>query len=111
MKQENALEEQAEDLEVMASIGAWDMVTWKHAGIAVRHEFFFINTKASASDQPKLKERIEQIDSRQMLGKGFKLKYFSVPEAGCHVRVQEGWQLTNPVQSRLFLEQFIKLVG
>ena len=112
MKQDDdTLDEQTEDLEVMASVGNWDMVTWRHAGVQVRHEFFFVNTKASASDQSKLKERIEQLDSRQMLGKGFKLKYFSDPEVGCHVRVQPGWHLTNPIQSKLFLEQFIKLVG
>lgn len=111
MRQEAEQDNSSEELEVMASVGVWDMVTWKNDGIAVKHEFFFINTQQKESDCSDLKQRIEHINSRQTLGKGFTLQYFSEPELGCHVLVKQGWQLTSPLQSKLFLEQFLKLIN
>lgn len=111
MRQEAELDNSSEELDVMASVGAWDMVTWKNEGIAVKHEFFFINTRDKEKELPELQKRIEYINSRQTLGKGFTLQYFSEPELGCHVLVKQGWQLTSPLQSKLFLEQFLKLIN
>ena len=52
MRQEAELDNSSEELEVMASVGVWDMVTWKNEGIAVKHEFFFINTRDKERELP-----------------------------------------------------------
>ena len=67
MRQEAELDNSSEELDVMASVGAWDMVTWKNEGIAVKHEFFFINTRDKEKELPELQKRIEYINSRQTL--------------------------------------------
>lgn len=111
MKQESERDDLSEDLEVMATSGMWDMVTWKNEGMPVKHEFFFINSRDKENEWPELQKRIDYINSRQTLGKGFTLQYFSEPDLGCHVLVKQGWQLTSPLQSKLFLEQFLKLIN
>lgn len=111
MKQHSDSDTLANELEVMASVGAWDMVTWKNDGMPVKHEFFIVNTSSKEGEWPELEQRIGTLNKREMLGKGFKLKYFNEPELGCHFFVQEGWQLTNPLQAKLILEQFIKLIN
>ena len=46
MKQHSDSDTLANELEVMASVGAWDMVTWKNDGMPVKHEFFIVNTSS-----------------------------------------------------------------
>lgn len=110
MNPQTEMNDEQEELEFMASVGVWNMVTWKNEGIAVKHEFFFINSHDKESEWNELKQRIEQINNRQLLGKGFTFKYTAEPELCCHVLVKEGWQPTSALQSKLLLEQFLKLI-